>query len=460
MKKVSIAGSIAATGLFLFSPIWVSAGSPAYPSSAVIDVQAADSAGMYPEEEQRASLLKDSKIIFVYSGGDKTASRDSAEALMAKFYEDQFRHSQDPESPTFTFMSKDADLAMGIGAKVVLGGWFNYNGYIAGSDFSPYSIQIPKTPETDRSLSGTASGSSLYFSLIGKNEKIGNYRVYIQGAFNGYARSGFKIKKAWVQIRDFTAGLAPTTFSDPASEPDVLDTGGANGKVSKTNLLVRYMKTFRGKWSVAGSAELPSSQPDISGADVSKVLDYVPDIAALGQYQWNRGLSHVRIAGILRSMSYRELSGGEIHHVTGWGALLGSTIKAGNNITIYAQGSVGQGMTAYTGDLSNGNYDLLADPKDSSHLYAPTTASAIFGLKYYWKRNLTSTIALGTLRTYAKEGTYDGTYKYGQYLAANVNYNITPRIQIGMEYEAGKRMNYDRSHGNANRLLASFVASF
>lgn len=459
MNKISLAAPMAAC-LCLFSYPSLEAGSPAYPSSQETDINVTDSTRMYPEEMQRAALLRDAKVIYVNALDGHYAPRDSAQALMAKFYDDQFRHSQDPESPMFTFMSKDANLAMGIGANVVLGGWFNWDGYIAGSDFSPYSIAIPKTPETERSLDGSASGSSIYFSIIGKNEKIGDYRVYIQGGFSGYAHKGFKLKKAYVQMRDFTAGLAPTTFSDPASQPDVLDSGGANGKVGKSNLLVRYMKTFRGKWSVAGSVELPSSQPDVSGSDVSKVLDYVPDFAALGQYQWNRGLSHIRLAGIVRSMSYRELGNGHTRHVTGWGALLGSTVKAGKKLTIYAQGSVGKGMTAYTGDLSNGNYDLLADPSDSGHLYAPTTITAICGLKYYWMNNLTSTLALGTLRNFAKAGTDDSTYRYGQYLAANINYHITPRFSIGVEYEAGKRMNYDRTHGNANRLLATFVAAF
>ncbi|MBD5356390.1 MAG: hypothetical protein HDR88_05215 [Bacteroides sp.] len=435
------------------------ANSPTYPSSAATDVQAADSVKLYPEEQQRSDLLKDSKIIF--TGGDATrAPRDSALSLMSRFYDDQFRHSQDPEAPMFTFMSNDADIAMGIGANLVLSGWFNWNGYIPGGDFSPYNIQIPRSPENNKSLDGGASGTNLFFSVLGTNEKLGNYRVFVQGKFNGYSHKGFKLSKAWVQIRDFTAGLATTTFSDPASEPDVLDPAGANGVVSKSNLLLRYLKTFKGKWSVAGSVEWPSSQPDVSGADVNKCLDYVPDIAAFGQYQWNRGLSHVRLAGIMRTMAYRNLINGTTKHVTGWGALLGSTVKAGRNVTFYAQASVGQGITAYTGDLSNGDYDLLATPGKNGCLYAPTTLGATFGVKYFWMNNLTSTVALGTLRTYAKDGTNDDTYKYGQYLAANLIYNITPRMQIGMEYEAGKRMNFNGTHGNANRLQAVFVASF
>lgn len=454
--------SILSTALLLasISSLSTYAVSPSYPSSAATDIQAEDSVNLYPEEQQRSLVLKNAKIIFVGGDAEKRASRDSAQSLIARFYDDQFRHSQDPEAPLFTFMSSDADLAMGIGANLVLSGWFDWNGTLPGSDFSPYNIQIPRTPDNNMSLHGSAAGTNIFFSVLGEHARLGNYRLFVQGKFNGYGGKGFKLNKAWVQLRDFTAGLAPTTFSDPASEPDVLDPAGANGVVSKTNVLVRYLKTFKGKWSVAGSVEFPSSQPDVSDANVSKRSDYVPDFAAFGQYAWNRGHSHVRLAGLVRTMSYRDLTNGSIHHMTGWGVLLGSTIKATHRLSVSLQSSIGSGISAYTGDLSNGDYDLLGRPGESGSLYAPTTFAANVGLKYYWMNNLSSNVALGTLRNFAKAGTNDGTYKYGQYLAANVVYNITPRIQFGLEYLAGKRMNFDGSHSNANRLLALFVASF
>lgn len=446
--------------VFALSSLSSYANSPVYPSSAITDVQAQDSTNLYPEEKHRSDLIRSSKVIVVNNKSEKSASRDSMDALMSRFYDDQFRHSQDPEAPMFTFMSSQADLAMGIGANLVLGGWMNWHNNLPGSDFSPYNIQIPTAPEDRKNLNGSASGSSIFFTLLGSHAKLGNYRVFIQGKFNGYSHKGFKLNKAWVQLRDFTAGLAPSTFSDPASEPDVLDPAGANGKVGKTNFLVRYMKTFHNRWSVAGSVEWPSSQPDVDDVNVKKVADYVPDFAALGQFQWNRGLSHVRLAALLRTMAYREVTTGRDHNVTGWGVLLGTTVKICRDLSFLGQCSYGKGIAAYTGDLSNGDYDLLGCPDNNGCLYAPSTLGAILGLKYYWLNSLTTTVSLGTLRTYAKNGTNDPSYKYGQYLAANLVYNITPRIQIGAEYEAGKRMNYDRSHGNTNRVLATFVASF
>ena len=39
-------------------------------------------------------------------------------------------------------------------------------------------------------------------------------------------------------------------------------------------------------------------------------------------------------------------------------------------------------------------------------------------------------------------------------------YSITSRLDLGVEYLAGKRMNYDGTHANDNRAEAVFTASF
>lgn len=428
----------------------------AFPSGTI---PSPDSVKLYPDEALRKELIQKSKVVVIGGNGQEVA-RDSAEALMSRFYKDEFRNVHDPEAPMFSFMTKDANLVMGIGGALVLEGYFDWNGSIPGGDFNTYDINIPKTPENWRQLGGSASGTEIFFNLMGRQSVIGDYRVYIKGGFGGYANKGFKLKKAWIQVRDFTAGLAPTTFSDPAAQPDLLDPAGANGKIDKTNFLVRYLHTFKGKWTVAGSVEFPSSQLDVDDNHTSKCNDYVPDIAALGQFAWNRGLSHVRIAALLRTMSYRDLLTGTTHHQTGWGVMLGTTVRAARFLQFFGQTSAGKGMASYTGDLSSGNYDLIAEPNDEGILYAPTTLTGTVGVKAFWMKNLTSTFAAATLRHFAKKGTADDTYKYGQYLAVNLVYNFTPRLQLGIEYLAGKRMNYNGEHSNANRLMALFSASF
>ena len=168
----------------------------------------------------------------------------------------------------------------------------------------------------------------------------------------------------------------------------------------------------------------------------------------------------MRVAAVLRNMAYRDLISERNRHVIGWGVQLSSVVKATRWLTFYGITSVGQGVGSYTGDLSAGKYDLISNLEKPGRLYAPTTLTGTAGVKFNYLPDLSTTVALATMRTF-KEGLIDGdTYKYGQYLAANLIYNITPRLQIGVEYLAGKRMNYSGEHGNVNRAEAVFSASF
>ncbi|MDE5957087.1 MAG: hypothetical protein K2G78_02115 [Muribaculaceae bacterium] len=432
----------------------------ATPSSALTDVQASDAIQMYAEEMARNNLLHNSKVIFINGDQGQRADRDSVESMLAKFYVDQFRNSQDPESPYFIFMSKDANFTMGVGGVISMRGWYDWNGMINDYNFSTSEIQIPKTPETKRSLGASMSSSSIFFNIMGRHTPVGDFRAYIQGGFSGYGRKGFKLKKAWIQMADFTAGLAPPTFSDPDALPETLDGAGADGSLDKNNILVRYLHTWCNHWTVAGSVELPSSQVDDSDPHTSLLRDYVPDFAFLGQYQWDRGHSHVRLAGVIRDMGYRDLTTDRNHHVLGWGAQLSSVARAGRIVTLYGTVCVGEGISAYLGDLSSGNYDLLADASDPGCLYAPLTLSGSVGAKVQILPRLASTLCLATLRHLPKANPAADTYKYGQYLSINAVYDFSPRLQLGVEYLAGKRKNCNGAEANVNRAEALLSFSF
>ena len=57
-------------------------------------------------------------VLNINSLDTTSVSPDSIRSMIDLFYVDQFRHFQDPRAPYFLFMSKDANLAMGIGGVV------------------------------------------------------------------------------------------------------------------------------------------------------------------------------------------------------------------------------------------------------------------------------------------------------------------------------------------------------
>lgn len=411
-------------------------------------------------ERSRTNKILDNTHPILFSGGNITSSNDSIRRLITIFYEDQYRHAQDPLTPYFMLISKDAKMAMGIGGVIRMRGWYDFNGSIDANGFSPYLIPVPRNPAQTRALGCTPAGTAIYFSILGRHTPVGNFMGYIEANFNGYQHTDFHLKKAYFTINDFTVGYTTSTFSDPAAEPVVIDGSGANGKMSKTNVLVRYLKTFKNRFSVAGSVEFPGSATATDNQYTAKLKDYTPDIAVMTQYQWDDAVSHVRLSGLFRTLPYRDLVTLRNHTKLGWGVQASCVAKTSRSLTLYGITAVGQGHSSYCGDLSIAPNDLLPVPDKHGAMYTPTALSLIAGAKYNFLENLYMSVALSELRSFTKSGSPADTYKYGLYGAVNLFWKLAPRLEIGGEYLIGKRMNIDGQRGHANRIDAFVQFSF
>lgn len=408
--------------------------------------------------ECRQAEIKASSKIFTVGSGD-SAPNDSIDLLINRFYMDQFRHSQDPELPYFLLMSKDASLAFGIGGTIRMRGWYGWNGALRANGFAPYIIPIPKNPANQRELGGTPAGTSLFFTILGRKHGLGQLTGYIECNFDGYNGVGFKLKKAYVTINDFTVGYAPSTFSDPAAMAPTIDGAGPNGKMSHTSLLIRYMHTFRHGLSFAGSVEMPSQAVQtVAGLSEARPV-YVPDVAAFLQYEWGRG-SHVRLSGIAKVLAYRDIQAGRNYSPFGWGVQLSGVWHTTRRLSVYAAANVGQGIGSYSGDLAADNLDLLCDPQRPGRMYAPGMWSAAIGAQYYFTKSVFGAVTGSMVRFMPRRDVAPDTYRTGLYCAANLFWNITPRLQVGIEYLYGQRWNISGIHAAADRVDALFQFAF
>lgn len=416
-----------------------------------------DSLNMDNDMRRQADMAADRHLVSMMPGG---ASEDSLSRLLNIFYLDQFRHFQDPRAPYFMFLSKQGNLAFGVGGQIKLKGYFDWNGSIPSPGFAPYDIPIPKNPAQLRNLAATASGTGLFFTLLGSNRLMGDFMAYFQADFAGYKDRGFRIKKAYLTFRDWTAGYATTTFEDTKAEPSTVDGSGPNGINSRTNILVRYSKMFRRHWSVAASIEFPTQSIMTDGVSTEPCNTYIPDFAAFVQYQWESGASHIRISGLLRTLSYRDLIAQQNHNITGWALQLSTVIKIAPNFNFFGIASTGRGHASYTTDLGNGNFDLIPDTTQPGLLYAPMSVGYVAGVQYYFTKKIFSDIAFSEQRYYPRHAAEGTQYQYGLYVAANLFWDITPRLELGIEYLYGKRNDFDGLHGSADRIMAMLMFSF
>lgn len=430
-------------------------------TAAYADTPLDSTARIYPEHKLINDAIKQTHVINVGGQCEETATRrDSVEQLIANFYVDQYRHFQDPRSPYFLFMSKDANLAMGVGGVVRMRGWFDWDGSIPANGFIPYFIPIPSDPLKRRQLNATPAGTSIFLTVLGRRTALGNIMGYVQAGFNGYNNVDFTLKKAYVIINDWTIGYATSAFCDPAAQPPTIDGSGPNGFTTKTQVLLRYMKTFRDRWSVGGSMEIPSSHVADDDVLTKKVPNYIPDIAAVGQYQWNSGLSHVRASALLHFSAYRDLAAGKNHTVAGYGLQLSTVAKVLPRLSAYGQICWGKGIGSYVAELAVDRFDLIPDAARPGRMYAPNSLSYTIGARYFFRPNIYMVGAFGQMRYLPRESPKDASYKYGLYAVGNIFWDLTPRMQVGVEYLYGRRMNFDHSCGSANRVNALFQFSF
>ncbi|MDE6289893.1 MAG: hypothetical protein K2M16_00020, partial [Muribaculaceae bacterium] len=334
---------------------------------------------------QKDALLNDHKIIYIDGrpeNSDSKQHQDSIRNLVENFFYDQFQSFSDPAAPYFLFMGRGADLAMGIGGCVRIRGWYDIDAAIPANSFTPYLIPMVKDPANNSKIGATPAGSTLFFRVIGKNKTFGNYQLYIEANFNGYGGTDFHLKKAYAQLNNVTVGYASSTFSDPAALPPTVDANGPSNKISPTSVLVRWMNTYKTRWTVAGSVELPknASITTVAGK-IGNASQTIPDFAAFLQYSWGK-TEHVRLAALARSLPYENLISHERHHKFGWGLQLSTTAHPVSPVTLYATVNCGQGHESTAGDLQVGNYDLVPSPGNPLDMYAPFAIGWCVGAQY------------------------------------------------------------------------------
>lgn len=388
-------------------------------------------------------------------GGASKPTKDSLRTIVEEFYYSQFRHIQDPEVPTFVFISKDARLAMGLGGVVRMRGWFDWGGAIPSNAFIPALIPMNPDPTKMRKFGTTPAGTCLYFRVVGHSDLVKSYQLYIEANFNGWNGLGFNLKQAYAMVNSWTIGYANSTFSDPAAVSPTVDAQGPNNKLSTNSVLVRYMPRLNDHLILAVSAETPATQVDADGTQTKGIDNFVPDGAAFLQYDWgyNRA-QHVRLAGIVRSLAYRDLISNKNHYKAGWGLQLSAVTHPMKELTTYTTVNYGHGYAGLTGDLMVGAYDLVSHPDKPGELYAPASLGWSLGIQYNFKPGLFVSATVSE-NLYMPDGTMpESEYKRGWFGCVNVFWNMTPRIQVGAEYDLGSRVNFDGSSRLAHRVGA------
>lgn len=403
---------------------------------------AADSTAFVPER------------VIVVSGNPDNVNR----GVVAVLYDSNDFAFHDPSAPRFLFLDRKGKIALGIGGYVYGTASYDFAGVSqTGSDFVPSAIPAPADPAKRGSLQFTAAHSTVFLQLAGHSEKFGTYSAYIQTNFTGSDSYELKLKQAYFRVGYVTLGLARSVFADAAGIATV-DTQGPNGLIDAKNILVSYTPQVSRHFRLGISVEQPKATYTLSSTTAS-IAQRVPDIPAFVEYDWGKS-NHIRLSGLLRNLSYRDLASGKNRIATGYGVQISGISDLGGGVSLYVDGSFGRGIGAYINDLAGRDYDLIPDPDKPGRLRAPRTFAYAAGLNYNFCANGFATVAWGQARLYDQGAMAADTYRRGSYLSVNAFYTIFSDCLLGLEYARGWRYNIDGSHGTANRIMAALRYSF
>lgn len=104
---------------------------------------------------------------------------------------------------------------------------------------------------------------------------------------------------------------------DLAAAPPTIDFQGPDGMTFYRATQLRYEANVMKGLKVGVGVEMPSVD-GTPAQDVRIGKQRMPDIPAYVQYSWAKA-SHIRVGGILRSMTYEDQVNNKAKSLTGWG---------------------------------------------------------------------------------------------------------------------------------------------
>jgi len=123
----------------------------------------------------------------------------------------------------------------------------------------------------------------------------------------------------------------------------------------------------------------------------------------------------------------------------------------------------GRGIGQYLNDLSNLNVDIVPNPEKEGRMQTLPMLGWFAGLQYNISKDVFVSGTYSLSRLYS-EHTYPSDvpdmYRKGQYLVANLFWNVTSNLQVGAEYLRGWRTDFSSNTRHANRMNALVQYSF
>lgn len=292
--------------------------------------------------------------------------------------------------------------------------------------------------------SGDELRAWLEFDLSGT--ALGN-----EAATNAY---GLALRHAWVSWRGWLAGQTWSNFQDAGVLPDTVDfIGATEGTVFVRQSQLRYS---RGPWSV--SLENPETLVTPHQGGAARIItgdNHLPDATA--RYVHRADWGHLGVAGLLRSLRYRDAALDRRVTETGYGLSLSGRVNLGERDNLRFMLTGGQGINRYIGIAANTDAVL-----DAGGELEPLDVVAGF---IAWQHLFNDRYRGNLFYSRADYGNDTGLTGLGitrrlESVHGNLIWTVLPRLELGVEAIWAKRLLERGDSGEQQRLHLHAKYSF
>lgn len=389
------------------------------------------------------------KLVYLQVGDEavKAAVQAGFEAFHGPLY-------SDPGLPAFTLISRNKRIAAGVGGYVRFTTSFDFGGIMPSNDFIPFLIPVGQVQQRSQ-FKMEAATSRLYLRFIA-DTKYGVFHFYVETDFRASGNRN-RFNAIYATWRGFRIGRYWTVMADLESYPPSIDFQGPNAFSGTSTYQISYQGDFNPHFSYGIGLELP----DYSIADslvAYKMPQRIPTLP--GYLQYGNSYGHLRVASMARPLVYKNTLTGGTEYAMTWGVVGSAIVKPSRKSTFYLQSVYGKGIGTYNFELNGNGLDLIPDPDKAGKLRPAGFWGGFVGTQYKFTPFFQASAIYSYLRL-LKNGLNDPyLYKEGQYVVATGYFNLTPRMQLAIEYDYGYLNLRNNRNGHANRIMGMIRYDF
>lgn len=269
---------------------------------------------------------------------------------------------------------------------------------------------------------------------------------------NGYSPV---LRHAFIKYKNWTLGQTWSNFMDLASLPDTLDfVGNPDAAIFIRQPQVRYTN---GNFALALENPESTVTPFGGGARITTDDNSTPDFTA--SYNLKTGWGVVKIAGLLRQIAIDGTYNGAAYddNITSYGLSVSTKIDFSNKDDLRITFNTGKGLGRYVG-LNTVNGAVL---DANGELEAIDVTAFSVAYRHLWNDKWRSTFLYSTLMAdndtaLTGVATTKNTHSY----SANLLYQATKKLMVGVEYKFANRELETGLDGDMNRVQFSAKYDF